>query len=79
MCCKRNEKVKTEENKVENSGSFTLGYIGNYLIREIFTCNHARHKQILSQCYSQFRAQTRIRQWLRRNQCCGFAQWWDDR
>ena len=48
MCCKGNGKVKTGEDKVENSGSFTLGYIGNYLIREIFTCNHARHKQILS-------------------------------
>ena len=34
MCCKRNEKVKTEENKVENSGSFTHGSIGNQLVKE---------------------------------------------
>ena len=32
MCCKGNGKVKTGEDKVENSGSFTLGSIGNHLI-----------------------------------------------
>ena len=42
MCCKRNEKVKTEEDKVENSGSFTHGSIGNH------QANNSTHKQILS-------------------------------
>ena len=33
MCCKRKGKVKIKEDKVENSGSFTLGSIGNHLIK----------------------------------------------
>ena len=34
MCCKRNGKVKTEEDKIENLGSFTHGSIGNHLVKK---------------------------------------------
>ena len=44
MCCKRNGKVKTEEHKLENLGSFNHGSIVNKLVN----CHHAGHKHILS-------------------------------
>ena len=34
MCCKRNGKVKTEENKLGDLGSFIHGSIVNKLVKE---------------------------------------------